>query len=73
MALQMVKCRPPWMLIMVSGADQGPLFMQARLLHRSHSSVAPRNNPISVRLLSSLVLHSFVCRYFRAQIISVKL
>ncbi|VBB29498.1 unnamed protein product [Acanthocheilonema viteae] len=47
MALQMVKCRPPWILIMANSADQGPSFIQTRLLQRSHSSVAPRKSPLT--------------------------
>lgn len=60
MALQVIKCRPPWMLIMASSADQGPSFMQTRLLQRSHSSVAPRKNSVSTFIfypLSSVRSH----------------
>lgn len=47
MALQVVKCRPSWTLIMASSTDQGPSFIQTRLFQRSHSSIAPRKNSLS--------------------------
>ncbi|CAG9529470.1 unnamed protein product [Cercopithifilaria johnstoni] len=46
-ALQVVKYRPPWILIMASSTDQRPSFMQTRLLQRSHSSFAPRKSPLT--------------------------
>ncbi|VDK66211.1 unnamed protein product [Onchocerca ochengi] len=48
MALQVAKCRSPWMLIMSTSSDQGPSFMQTRLLQRSHSSAAPRKSSITL-------------------------
>uniref|UniRef100_A0A915Q7P2 RNA helicase n=1 Tax=Setaria digitata TaxID=48799 RepID=A0A915Q7P2_9BILA len=48
MTLQVIKCRPPWKLIMGNSTDQGPSFMQTRLLQRSHSSAVPRKSSVGL-------------------------